>query len=185
MLQLSFKSVLSQQAISYTLIDTVKHTELCTISGVMTQERRCELLLLHQHQHQEQDMVPVLTITWLHTNPLYVGFKYGACLMYLLVLFAKEQYHAQYIILDDTTDVPPPSNIFYLMGFQHRARLGGGGGKEFWQSWRHDEKSQPCIGPERLVEMDKFMASRFIRRKVQPRLRTLLSLVTLNYTIEN
>ena len=145
MLLLSFKSVVVKQAISisYTLFDTATRTELCTISCVMTQE--CQ---------KEKKTVPVLVITWLYTNPLFVGFKYGACLMYLLALFAKEQYHAQYIILDDTTDVPP---------------------------W-HEESPQPCIGPERLVKMDKFMAS---SRFIQPRLRTLLSLVTLHFTIEH
>jgi hypothetical protein len=139
MLLLSFKSVVHQQAISisYTLFDTATRTELCTISCVMTQE--CQ---------KEKKTVPVLVITWLYTNPLFVGFKYGACLMYLLALFAKEQYHAQYIILDDTTDA---------------------------------QKQQLCIGPERLVKMDKFLASRFI----QPRLSTLMSLVTLHFTVEH
>jgi hypothetical protein len=160
MLQLSFKSVVHHKSISisYTLFDTATRTELCVISGVMTREPRCNLLQQKQKQKQKQEnekkTVPVLAITWLHTNPLYVGFKYGACLMYLLALFAEKQYRAQYIILDDTTDVPP---------------------------W-HEESSQPCIGPERLVKMDKFMAS---SRFIQPRLRTLLSLVTLHFTIEH
>lgn len=147
MLQLSFKSVVHHKSISisYTLFDTATRTELCAISGVMTREPRCNLL--QQKQENEKKTVPVLAITWLHTNPLYVGFKYGGCLMYLLALFAEKQYRAQYIILDDTTDVPP---------------------------W-HEESSQPC-------KMDKFMAS---SRFIQPRLRTLLSLVTLHFTIEH
>jgi hypothetical protein len=183
MLQLSFKSIVYCQAISYTLSDTVAQTELCTVSGVMSQEPRGELLLLKEKAWGDQ-MVPILTITWLHTNPLYAGFKYGACLMYLLALFAQKQYHAQYIVLDDTTDVPPPSNLFHLMGFKHRARLEVGG-EEFWQSWRAEQHpQQACVGPERLVEINTFMTSRFARRKIQPKLTTLLSLATLNYNIQ-
>lgn len=179
MLQLSFKSITYCQAISYTLHDTATQTELCTVSGVMSQESRAELLLLQQRQQ----MVPVLTITWLHTNPLFAGFRYGACLMYLLALFAQKQYHAEYIVLDDTTDVPPPCNLFHLMGFKHRARLEMGG-EEFWQTWR-SEQQQPCIGPERLADINTFMTCRFTRRKIQPKLSTLMTLVSLNYTIDN
>jgi hypothetical protein len=185
MLQLSFKSILYCQAISYTLHDTATQTEICTVSGVMSQELRTELLLLPPPPEQKRQMVPVLNITWLHTNPLFAGFRYGACLMYLLALFAQKQYHAQYIVLDDTTDVPPPCNLFHLMGFKHRARLEVGG-DEFWQTWCcNSEHQQPCIGPERLAEMDAFMTCRFTRRKIQPKLKTLLSLVSLNYTIDN
>jgi GNAT superfamily N-acetyltransferase len=52
----------------------------------------------------------------IYTYEKYRGKGYALKLMEELIKFCKKNEYA-YILTDDATDVPPPKNIYYKMGF--------------------------------------------------------------------
>lgn len=198
---MSLTLALTDNAFSYTLlVDTDaaddKKKQMSIACGVVTHELCSDLLLMNhkvagavgcffesdkkeekeEQPEQEQDTVAVLTITWLHTNESFLGHKYGSMLLYLLVVFAQDNYNVKYIVLDDMTDTPAAAgNLFYLIGFKRRSPHHHHH-HHHWQPWPYiDEET---TGPERLISTADFMSARYNQR-LQPFLKTLLATVTL------
>ena len=84
--------------------------------------------------------------------------------MYILAKYCLDNKHIQFITLDDDTDIRPIDinhsnkldNIYYLIGFKHKGRIGN---SEYWKQWKPDNVTQ---GPERIISIGDFMSSREI-----------------------
>jgi hypothetical protein len=131
---------------------------LAIIEGVVTNEASNELLLNGSDDYTD---IPILHIMWISSSPYYSGNRFGVLLMYLLVKYTTG---IKYITLDDDTDIQPinidhsgkTDNIYYLIGFKHKGRKGS---EEYWKTWN---PSNSIEGPERIISVEDFRASREI-----------------------
>jgi predicted GH43/DUF377 family glycosyl hydrolase len=137
------------------------HDLIATITGVVNEETAGELLL---NSRYGEDEVPVLHINWVGSSPYYSGNRFGVLVMYVLAKYCMDTKNIQYITLDDDTDVLPidinhngkVDNIYYLIGFKHKGKIGR---SEYWKKWNPGNATE---GPERIISISEFMNSREI-----------------------
>jgi hypothetical protein len=135
---------------------------IATITGVVTNEASGELLLNSRYGESE---VPVLHINWVGSSPYYSGNRFSVLVMFILAKYCFDTTNIQYITLDDDTDVLPininhsgkSDNIYYLIGFKHKGRIGD---SEYWKKWNPGNTTE---GPERIITIGEFMNSREVR----------------------
>lgn len=150
------------QELSDSFFNYEQNTDLiATITGVVSEETIGELLLNSRFGDSE---VPILHISWVGSSPYYSGNRFGVFIMYILAKYCLDTKHIQFITLDDDTDIRPINvnhsgrvdNIYYLIGFKHKGRIGI---SEYWKQWNPSNVVQ---GPERIIGINEFMSSREI-----------------------
>ena len=148
--------------LSNTFFNYDQNTDLIsTITGVIIEETAGEVLLNSRYGNSE---IPILNINWVSSSPYYSGNRFGVLIMYILAKYCLDNKHIQFITLDDDTDIRPidinhsnkVDNIYYLIGFKHKGRIGN---SEYWKQWKPDNVTQ---GPERIISIGDFMSSREI-----------------------
>ena len=134
------------------------HNLLAIIEGVISSEPANELLL---NSRYSDTPIPILHIMWISSSPFYSGNRFGVLLMYLLASYTTG---IKYITLDDDTDILPininhtgkTDNIYYLIGFKHKGKIGSA---EYWKKWNPSNSTE---GPERIISIEEFMGRREI-----------------------
>jgi hypothetical protein len=152
------------QELSDSFFNYEQNTDLiATITGVTNEETIGELLLNSRYGDSN---VQVLHINWVGSSPYYSGNRFGVLIMYILAKYCLDTKRIQFITLDDDTDIRPINvnhsgkvdNIYYLIGFKHKGRIGN---SEYWKQWNPGNVIQ---GPERIISINEFMNSREIKQ---------------------